>query len=244
MPEMKHISLSSSEMLYCWIKRISDILFSLIFLILTSPIWLITAIGIKLSSDGPIIYKAERIGKGGKPFIMYKFRSMYVDRTTNEKSLRPDINRVFRFGSFIRSTKIDELPQMINVLLGQMTVVGPRPAAKDQIDITRSGKYYAIYKIKVGLTSPSALYDYIYGDKISNEKEYNLKVLPTRLDLDLYYLKNRCLVYDLRIVIDTVLCIIFSFFRVQPRRIYHRLVAAVYAHGKTSETAALNNVYE
>ena len=140
---------------------------------------------------------------------MYKFRSMRVDKTANEKSLRPDLDRIFKWGAIMRDTKIDELPQLVNVLLGDMSIIGPRPASDDQKEITRAGKYAATSKLRPGLSSPSALYDYIYGDTITDEEEYELLVLPTRLDLDLYYLKSRCVRYDIKMIWWTLLSIFF-----------------------------------
>ena len=132
---IKHLTRSNSEVLYVVSKRLFDIIFSALLLIISSPIWLISVICIKLSSPGPVFYLAQRVGRNGKLFSMFKFRSMHVDNKANEKSLRPDDNRIFKYGAFMRNKKIDELPQILNVFLGQMTVVGPRPAAKDQTDI-------------------------------------------------------------------------------------------------------------
>lgn len=219
-------SRSSQRLLYLFTKRLFDIVFSSIFLIATSPIWFITAVGIKISSGGPILYTAKRVGKNGKEFNMLKFRSMHVDKNADEKSLRPEQNRIFRFGAIIRSTKIDELPQMWNVLMGQMTVVGPRPAAKEQIDITRGGKYEAIYAVAAGLTSPSALYDYIYGDTITDATDYMAKVVPTRLDLDLYYIEKMGVLYDSKMIIHTITCILASILHIYPKHIYSELIDA------------------
>lgn len=215
-----------SKPLYSFIKRTFDIIFSSLLLVISSPIWLITVLGIRISSHGPVFYIAHRVGKDAKVFNMLKFRSMHVDNHANEKSLRPEESRIFAFGRFIRATKIDELPQIVNVFLGQMSVVGPRPAAVEQVDITRGGKYKSIYDVKVGLTSPSALYDYIYGDEIVAEADYNKKVLPTRLDLDLYYLTKRGLLYDFKMIVYTVLCISANILHIEPKGIYSELVEA------------------
>ena len=223
---IKHSSRSFYGVLYAGIKRLFDIVFSSLLLILSSPLWLISVIGIKFSSPGPIFYVARRVGMDGRAFNMLKFRSMRVDNGANEKSLRPEQDRISKFGKLIRAAKIDELPQVLNVFLGQMSVVGPRPAAEEQVSTTRGGKYKAIYAVKAGLTSPSALYDYIFGDLITDEDEYKVKVLSTRLDLDLYYLKRRGMLYDLKMVVYTVLCIIASILRVQPKGIYYELVNA------------------
>ena len=177
-------------------------------IIVLIPIWLFALVGIELSDPGPIFYCAKRVTKDNREFKMFKFRSMRVDNNANEKSLRPDQNRIFGFGQFIRSTKIDELPQLLNVLLGDMSVVGPRPAAIDQISITRGGENAIVSGVKSGLTSPAALYDYLYGDTIQDEAEYMEKVTPTRLALDRYYVKKQTLWYDARMIWFTILSII------------------------------------
>jgi O-antigen biosynthesis protein WbqP len=150
---------------------------------------------------------------------------MTVDKKANEKSLRADATRIFKFGSFIRATKIDELPQLLNVLLGQMSVVGPRPAAVDQLEVTRAGKCEICSIAKPGLTSPSAIYDYIYGDKIEDEVEYKTKVLSTRLALDVYYIQKQSFSYDLRMIVYTALCIAANLMRISPDFIYNELVS-------------------
>ena len=211
---------------YSFTKRLFDIIFSVVLLLLSSIIWLITAPLIKLSSPGPIFYIAHRVGKDAKVFRMLKFRSMHIDESADEKCLKPEKARLFGFGRFIRATKIDELPQILNVFSGEMSVVGPRPASKDQTELTRGGRYAAIYSVKVGLTGPSALYDYIYGDEIADEEEYNKRALPTRLKLDLYYLKKRGLGYDFKMIFYTALCIFAKFFHIKPKFIYEELVKA------------------
>lgn len=200
-------------MLYRFIKRLFDFICALLALIILSPIFLLTAIGILLSDLGPIFYKANRIGKGNKPFKMYKFRSMKVLKTPEkgaESSLRPDEDRIFPFGHFIRKAKIDELPQLINILNGNMSIVGPRPVAEDQFDMFRYGKWNEAAKVPVGLSGPAALYDYIYGDQITDEKEYMEKVYPTRRELEYTYVQKAGLWYDLKMIIYTVFSIFYS----------------------------------
>lgn len=200
-------------MMYRIIKRAFDIVSSSLALVVLSPVLLIAVIGILASDPGPVFYFANRAGKDNETFKMYKFRSMRVDRSANEKSLRPDQDRIFPFGRFIRSTKIDELPQLLNVLIGDMAVVGPRPAAVDQIPITRGGANAAVASLKPGLTSPAALYDYLYGDSIEDEAEYMEKVAPTRLALDRFYLGKQSLFYDFKLIWYTVLCILGTLFK-------------------------------
>ena len=196
--------------MYYIIKRCFDIICALVALILLSPIFLLTAIGILISDWGLIFYKANRIGKGNKPFRMYKFRSMRVAKAANEASLRPDEDRIFPFGHFIRKAKIDELPQLINILNGTMSIIGPRPVAEDQFDMFRYGKWNEAAKVPVGLSGPAALYDYIYGDQITDEKEYMEKVYPTRRELEYTYVQKASLGYDLKMIIYTVICICYA----------------------------------
>lgn len=193
--------------MYRFLKRAFDIIASGLALIVLLPIWLIAIIGIEVSDPGPVFYYAKRVGKDNKTFKMFKFRSMRVDKNANEKSLRPDQDRIFKFGRFIRATKIDELPQLLNVFLGDMAVIGPRPAAVDQIEITRSGENAIVASVKPGLSSPSALYDYLYGDSIEDEDEYMDKVAPTRLALDRFYIGKQTVGYDLKMIWYTVVCI-------------------------------------
>ena len=193
---------------YRFIKRCFDILSSGLALIILIPVWLLAIVGIEISNPGPVFYFANRVTKDNRTFRMYKFRSMRVDKNANEKSLRPDQDRIFPFGRFIRATKIDELPQLLNVFLGDMAVVGPRPAAVDQITITRGGENAIVASVKAGLTSPAALYDYLYGDEIEDEAEYMDKVAPTRLALDRYYIGKQTIGYDIKLIWYTVLCIL------------------------------------
>lgn len=195
--------------MYDLIKRMIDIVFSLLGVILTFPVWIVTIVGIEISDFGPFLYKASRVGKNNEIFIMYKFRSMRMGKNANEKAFKADVSRIFNFGAFIRKSKIDELPQLINILKGDMSIVGPRPAAVDQMQVVRGGENAIVSHIKPGLTGPSALYDYIYGDTIENEVEYEQIVLPTRLQLDVFYVKNICFLYDLKLVLWTILCIFY-----------------------------------
>lgn len=200
--------------MYQVVKRVFDFTVALLSLIVLSPIFLLTVIGILISDWGPVYYEANRIGKGNKPFKMYKFRSMKVLRAPkkgSEASLRPDEDRIFPFGHFIRKTKIDELPQLINILNGTMSVIGPRPVAVDQFDMFRFGKWNEAAKVPVGLSGPAALYDYIYGEQFTDEAEYLEKVYPTRRELEYVYVKKAGIFYDLKMIIYTVICILYVF---------------------------------
>lgn len=214
--------------MYSFIKRLFDFFCAFLALVVLSPIILLTALGIIISDPGPIFYKANRIGKGNKKFKMYKFRSMRVLKAPQkgaEASLRPDEDRIFPFGHFIRKVKIDELPQLINILNGTMSIVGPRPVAEDQFDMFRFGKWNDAAKVPVGLSGPAALYDYIYGDQIADEAEYMEKVYPTRRELEYTYVQKACLWYDLKMIVYTVICILYSLFGKQCKWILDELIA-------------------
>lgn len=196
--------------MYNHIKRILDIFCAMLGIIGTSPLWVVAVVGILVSDWGPVFYTSTRIGKGNKPFKMFKFRSMRVDREADEASLRPDEDRIFAFGRFIRKVKIDELPQLLNILNGTMSVVGPRPVAKDQFELFRMGKWNEAAKVAVGLSGPAALYDFIYGDQIEDPEEYMEKVFPTRRELEYVYVRKMSFGYDVRMVVYTVICICYA----------------------------------
>ena len=198
--------------MYKYIKRFLDILCALLGIIGTSPIWIIAIVGILVSDWGPIFYTSTRIGKGNKPFKMFKFRSMREDKNANEASLRPDEDRIFAFGKLIRRLKIDELPQLLNILNGTMSVVGPRPVAKDQMELFRVGKWNLAAEVAVGLSGPAALYDFIYGDQFEDPEEYMEKVFQTRRELEYVYVKKMSFGYDVKMVVYTIICIFYALF--------------------------------
>lgn len=140
---------------------------------------------------------------------MYKFRSMRIVKSANEASLRADSKRIFPLGKLIRSLKIDELPQLLNILNGTMSVIGPRPVANDQKELFRVGRWNKVSEVNVGLSGPAALYDFIYGDDFEDEVKYMEKVFPTRRELELTYVDKMGLVYDAKMVAYTIICILY-----------------------------------
>ena len=152
-------------------KRLLDVVLSGGALIVLSPVLLVTAVLVRIKLGSPVIFCQERPGKDEKIFKMYKFRSMRVAKVANEASLRPDADRIFAFGEFIRKVKIDELPQLLNILSGTMSIIGPRPVAQDQFELFRFGKWNEAATVPVGLSGPAALYDFIYGDQITDPEE-------------------------------------------------------------------------
>lgn len=195
--------------MYKFTKRSFCIIACSCAILVLLPIFFIAIIGILLSDWGPVFYCAQRIGKDCKPFKMYKFRSMKVDKSANEINFKADISRIFKWGAFMRATKIDELPQLFNCLLGDMAIVGPRPVSQDQVAIMHEGKFAIASCVRPGLTGPAALYDYLYGDFIEDETDYKKKVLPTRRILELYYVQHMNITFDIKMIWWTLKCIIF-----------------------------------
>lgn len=216
--------------MYKVVKRVFDIVLSVLGILLSSPIWLIAIVGILINDFGPIFYKANRVGKDNREFTMFKFRSMRECKTPEEESeasLRPDQDRIFAWGRVIRKLKIDELPQLFNIANGTMSIVGPRPVAKDQFEIFRTGKYDIAKTLRPGLTGPAALYDYIYGDQFEDTdiEAYLEKVLPTRKELEVAYTRKASVFYDVKMIAWTAWSIVCSAFGKTPKKILGELVS-------------------
>ena len=177
--------------MYEFFKRCFDLLFAISFLIVFSPIYIISWLIIKFVSPGPAIYKAGRVGKNGNLFTCYKFRSMRIDSGKVRLTTLENDDRIFPFGKFIRKTKIDEMPQVINILKGEMSVVGPRPEDKENADKVYVGEYVHILDVKPGLTSTASLYDYTHGELYENEVSYEKEFMPKKLKLEMYYVYHR-----------------------------------------------------
>lgn len=184
-------------------KRCFDMIFSVLFLIIFSPVYLLTAVIIKLSDPGPVLYKAKRVGKDGKAFVCCKFRSMKTDSGAVRLTTLTNDERIFPFGSFIRKTKIDEFPQIFHVLTGQMSVVGPRPEDIDNAEKIFSGDFREILAVLPGLTSPGSLYDYTHGEVAEDLDTYEREILRNKLLLELYYVRNCRIRYDLYLIFMT-----------------------------------------
>lgn len=183
------------------VKRLMDILLSLLALVLLSPVFLVTAIIVKCTSPGPIFYAQERIGYRGKPFKMHKFRSMYVDAEASGPALSSDDDpRITPFGRIMRKYRLDEIPQFYNVLKGTMSLVGPRPERQFFIDkiVERAPEYMLLHKVKPGITSWGQV-KYGYAENVDEMVE--------RLRYDLLYLENMSLATDIKILLYTVLII-------------------------------------
>jgi len=184
------------------LKRILDVVVSLLVLVLMSPLYLILALGVRISSPGPVIYSHERIGRYGKPFTIYKFRSMFRDAESNGPALssRND-SRITGFGSFLRKTRMDELPQFYNVLKGDMSLVGPRPERQYFIDqiVKKAPHFNHLQKVKPGITSWGQV-KFGYASTVDEMIE--------RLKYDILYIENMSLIVDSKILIYTIKTII------------------------------------
>ena len=211
------------------LKRIIDFVLALFGLVLSFPFWVLTIVGILINDFGPVFYVSSRIGKNDTEFKMLKFRSMRVVKNDDESSLRPDQNRIFFVGKIIRKLKIDELPQLLNVLKGDMAIVGPRPVAKNQMSVFRVGKYVDTRTVRPGLTGPAAIYDYIYGDQFedSDIEKYTKEVLPTRRELELVYVSKISFSFDFKMFFYTAWCVIARIFKKTPKKILKQLVDLV-----------------
>ena len=185
-------------------KRIFDIVAALAATIVFLVPWIIISIIIKIQSPGPAIFKPVRVGKNGKTFTLYKFRSMRVDSgAIHATTLRGD-TRIFPLGAFLRKTKLDETPQLLNILKGEMSVIGPRPEDVDNAADMYKGKFAKILDVKPGLSSIASLYDYTHGEKYENEELYNKEFLPKKLALELYYVEHRSFLMDMKLIVRTV----------------------------------------
>ena len=187
------------------IKRLIDLFTALICLIIFSPLMLLCYIAIKREDGGPAIFKQERIGRFGRPFYIYKFRSMRVDAEKDGPALYQHENdtRMTKIGKFLRAHHLDELPQLWNVVKGEMAFIGPRPERKFYIDqiIEHDPRYVYLYQVRPGVTSYATLYN---GYTDTMEK------MLRRLELDLYYLEHRSLWFDAKLLVLTFLNIAFG----------------------------------
>ncbi len=195
------------------LKRLLDIVVAAGGLLLLSPLMAAIALAIRWDSPGPVFYRAKRIGKGGKLFWMYKFRTMVA----NAEQMGPSITvkndpRITRVGRFLRKTKLDELPQLINVLKGEMSLVGPRPETPSMVE-HYTPEQRRVLEVTPGITGLAQLY-YSNEEEMLNPEnwhdEYVRKILPHKLSLDLFYIEHRSLALDLAIIGRTILKLVMK----------------------------------
>ena len=196
-----------------WAKRSFDILCAGTALLLTSPLFLLGSLLAKIQSTGPVFYKAKRVGRGGAIFKMYKFRTMVVNAdqigiglTTHKDSRVTPIGRILRF------TKLDELPNLINVIKGEMSLIGPRPEAPNYVKhYTETQKQVLL--VKPGITGPSQIVNRNEEEKLAAQTDpehfYITELMPKKLELDLHYVVTQCFISDIKWLLKTFWVIIF-----------------------------------
>jgi len=193
-------------------KRTIDVVLALAGIIVAAPLLLAAVIGIRLTSPGSVIYRARRVGAGGRPFIMYKLRTMSVPAgSAGSRVTAAEDPRVFRFGRLLRRLKVDELPQLLNVLRGDMSLVGPRPEHPAFVAHHYTPEHSELLAVRPGLTSPGTLYEYTRAEPLpandQTEAIYLERVLPLKLALDRHYVRNRSIGYDLALLHRTLLAV-------------------------------------
>ena len=190
-------------------KRLFDITFSLLGLIIASLLLFLVAILVKASSPGPVFFRGERVGKDGNKFRIYKFRSM-VDRAEEKggPSTAADDPRLTKIGSFLKKFQLDELPQLINVLKGEMSLVGPRPEVPLYVDMMAEEERKIILSARPGMTDLASLWNFHEGEVLKGspdpERTYMEKIRPEKIRLQIEYVKKQSFVLDLNIILKTI----------------------------------------
>lgn len=190
-------------------------LLSTVALVALSPVLLVAGLGIRLASPGPILYRAIRVGGHGTRFTMFKFRTMHERLEDCGASITAQADpRVFAFGSALRASKIDELPQLVNIVRGEMSIVGPRPEAPELVERYYTREHIRTLDVLPGLTSPGSIFYYTHGERLLTgddiEKSYGESVLPMKLALDLEYIEHASLGYDLKVIGRTIKVIVLQ----------------------------------
>ncbi len=194
-------------------KRLFDIVVALIGIIVFMPLMIVIGAVIKLTSHGPVLFSQKRLTKGTKEFSIYKFRSMRSneEREKNTVQIKGSSNEITSVGKFLRKTKLDELPQFFNILMGDMSFIGPRP------ELPRRLKYYderqkGIFTVRSGISSPASIVfsdeEYLMNQVKDPEKFYIEQIMPYKIELNLYYIKNYSFAGDIWLIVATLLKIV------------------------------------
>lgn len=191
------------------IKCLFDIIFSLLGLVITSPLLLLVAVLIKVNSPGPVFYLSKRIGRNGKPFKMYKFRSMVVEADKiGGPSTAANDSRLTKIGKSLKKYQLDELPQLINVLKGEMSFVGPRPEVPFYVNMFTEEERRVILSVKPGLTDFASLWNFHEGEILRGspdpEQTYMQEIRPKKLELQKKYVREQSLGTDIKIILKTI----------------------------------------
>jgi len=206
------------------LKRVFDLVVSLLIVLIALPLWLAMAVAIKLDSAGPVFYRGPRVGKDGKLFHIYKFRTMVVDAPKREPGITHGNDpRITRVGRPLRKFKIDEMPQLINVLKGQMSIVGPRPEDPRYV-AHYTPEQRRVLSVRPGMASP-AFIKYRHEEELLAavgddwERVYLTQVLPDKLRMDLEYIQQQSFVFDLAVLAQAALSL---FGNCRRQAVHHR----------------------
>lgn len=201
---------------YLWVKRIFDIVFAAFVLLVTSPVIVLCLIAVKLTSQGPVFYRAKRAGLGGRSFYMLKIRTMHAGADTpNRRITEIQDDRITVVGSLLRRFKIDEIPQLWNVLRGDMSIIGPRPEDYDIVIRHFTAQQKRMLTVRPGVASPVDVRwypDLTYHDPprdgVAIQEWYLERHLPVQLAEGLHYVDRQCLLLDLKVLVQTVFCVL------------------------------------
>lgn len=195
-------------------KRLFDIIFSFFGLVITAPLLVLFAILIKITSPGPVFHRGLRTGKFGKQFRIFKFRSMVMNaEKLGGPSTSTDDPRLTKFGKFLRKHNLDELPQLLNILKGEMSFVGPRPEVPSEIETYKLEEKEIILSVKPGMTDLATLADVHEEEILKGSKNphqtYREKIKPEKIKLGLEYVKKQSFLLDIKILIKTLKTALF-----------------------------------
>ena len=190
-------------------KRLFDIFFSSLGLLILSPFFTVVVLLLKRDSEGPVFFRQERMGRNFKPFRIYKFRTMSVCQEGRGPLITvANDTRITGFGRFLRKSKIDELPQLLNVLKGEMSLVGPRPEVKTYVQLFRP-EFEKLLTVRPGITDFASLRyseeEGLLALSENWEEEYIKKILPQKIRLSLRYVENRTILTDITLIVKTIL---------------------------------------
>ncbi len=191
------------------LRRVLDIVVAVVVVVLLSPVLFVISLWIACTSPGPAIFRQKRVGRDGRLFLIWKFRTMYMDADRQGPAVTSaDDPRVTPVGQFLRSNKLDELPQFFNVLVGDMSLVGPRPQVPRFVEHFDSSLRPLVLAVRPGITGPTTLHfryeELLLADKPNREDYYIRQILPTKLAMDVHYVQTRSLRDDLGVLAETV----------------------------------------
>lgn len=188
------------------VRRLCDVALATAALCLAGPVIAAAMLGIRVASPGPLVHRATRVGRDGRLFTLYKLRTMHL-AASGAPVTRAGDPRVFAFGRWLRASKIDELPQLVNVILGDMAIIGPRPEDPAIVEAYYTAEQRETLRVRPGLASPGSLYNYTHGEALlvgeTALTTYFERLLPLKLAMDLEYVRHASLWYDLRLMART-----------------------------------------